>query len=149
MLVSDAGLELIKQFEGCSLTKYLCVAGYPTIGYGHVLQPGDSQDPITQDQADALLREDVHKFERAVAKLTPRALNQGQFDALVSFTFNLGAAAYQRSTLRQMVIAGHDDMVPYQFLRWVRAGGMVRAGLVRRRAAEAHLYGKEDAHGEA
>ena len=78
-----------------------------------------------------------------VLGLTPasrRHLDQGQFDALVSFTFNLGAGAYQRSTLRQCVLAGHDDLVPDQLMRWVRAGGRTLAGLVRRRQAEAMLY---------
>lgn len=129
---------------------YLDVAGFPTVGVGHLIRQGeDFTQGITEAQGEDLLRRDVEQFERAVVKLTPRQLDQSQFDALVSFTFNLGAGAYQRSTLRQCVIAGHDDLVPDQFLRWTRAGGMVRLGLVRRRKAEAALYMREEYHAMA
>ncbi len=150
MLISVRGLDLIKHFESFRPTVYICAAGYPTIGYGHVVRKGeDFSAGITEAQGDDMLARDVAIFERHVLRLTPanlRLLDQGQFDALVSFTFNLGAAAYERSTLRQCVLTGHDDMVPDQFKRWVRGGGRVLPGLVRRRAAEAKLYMLEDDH---
>ena len=141
---SRQGLDLIRHFESFRPTVYLCPAGYPTVGYGHVVLLGeDFSEGLTEAQATALLAKDVQLVERQVLGLTPasrRHLDQGQFDALVSFTFNLGAGAYQRSTLRQCVLAGHDDLVPDQLMRWVRAGGRTLAGLVRRRQAEAMLY---------
>lgn len=147
MLISSDGLALIKLFEGFRPMPYLDVAGLPTVGVGHLIRQGeDFTQGITEAQAEDLLRKDVETSERAVVRLTPRQLDQSQFDALVSFTFNLGVGAYQRSTLRQCVIAGHDDLVPDQFLRWTRAGGMVRLGLVRRRKAEAALYSREADH---
>lgn len=150
MIISPDGLALIKLFEGFRPMPYICPGGFPTVGVGHLIRQGeDFTQGITEAEAEDLLRRDVEQFERAVVRLTPRQLDQGQFDALVSFTFNLGVGAYQRSTLRQCVIAGHDDLVPDQFLRWTRAGGMVRLGLVRRRKAEAALYMREEDHAQA
>jgi lysozyme len=150
VIISSDGLALIKLFEGFRPMPYLDVAGFPTIGVGHLIRQGeDFTQGITEAQAEDLLRKDVETSERAVVRLTPRQLDQSQFDALVSFTFNLGVGAYQRSTLRQCVIAGHDDLVPDQFLRWTRAGGMVRLGLVRRRKAEAALYMREEDYAQA
>lgn len=150
MLISSDGLALIKLFEGFRAQPYICAGGWPSIGFGHVIRQGeDYTQGISEAEGEDLIRKDVEQFERAVVRLTPRQLDQSQFDALVSFTFNLGAGAYQRSTLRQCVIAGHDDLVPDQFLRWTRAGGMVRLGLVRRRKAEAALYMREEDHAQA
>lgn len=150
MIISSDGLALIKLFEGFRPMPYLDVAGFPTVGMGHLIRQGeDFTQGISEAEGEDLLRRDVEQFERAVVRLTPRQLDQSQFDALVSFTFNLGVGAYQRSTLRQCVIAGHDDMVPAQFMRWNRAGGMVRLGLTRRRKAEAALYMREEDHAQA
>lgn len=150
MLISPQGLDLIKHFESFRATPYFCAAGFLTVGYGHVVRKGeDFSAGISLQQGEDLLGRDVAIFERHVLRLTPanlRLLDQGQFDALVSFAFNLGAAAYERSTLRQCVLAGHDDLVPGQLMRWVRGGGRVLPGLVRRRAAEAKLYMLEEDH---
>lgn len=139
MNVSDDGIDLIKQFEGCRLTAYLCPAGVWTIGYGHTgsVNKGDA---IDEDEADILLRADLRRFERSVSKLVGVPLSQGQFDALVSFAFNLGGGALQRSTLRQKLNRGDYDGAAEQFMKWTRAGGRVLAGLVRRRQAEYELF---------
>lgn len=141
--ITPTGLNLIKQFEGFRAQPYLCPAGYSTIGYGHVIRPeeGYLQAGITEPMAQALLIKDVAVAEIAVLRLIDAPLADGQFDALVSFTFNLGAGALQRSTLRRKVNRREHDAVPEEFLRWVWAGGRRMQGLVRRRQAESWLYG--------
>lgn len=144
MKISDAGLRLIKEFEGCRLSAYPDPAsgGKPyTIGYGHT-RGVNLGDRITQAQADAFLREDVAEFERAVNNLAP-ITTQGQFDALVSFAFNLGAANLEKSTLLKKHRAGDYAGASKEFVRWNRAAGKVMAGLTRRRLAEAELYGTQ------
>lgn len=141
--ITQAGIDLIKQFEGFWPTVYICPAGYPTIGYGHVVKPHERErfaKGITAEQAEALLRQDVESAERAVLRLITVPLTDGQFDALVSFTFNLGAGALQRSTLRRRVNRGDHAAVPAEFGKWVWAGGRKLQGLVRRREVEATLY---------
>ena len=103
--VTEAGLNLIKRFEGFSPTIYICPAGYPTIGYGHVVLVHEQDQfaaGITQSEATELLHKDVRIAERAVFRLISVPLTDGQFDALVSFTFNLGAGALQRSTAENL-----------------------------------------------
>lgn len=139
MQISKAGLDLIKQFEGLYLKAYRCPAGVPTIGYGHTAGVSMGQT-ITQQQADDYLRRDVRQFERAVARLVTVPLTQGQFDALVSFAFNLGEGALAQSTLMRLLNAGDYAGAAAQFDRWNKAGGRVLPGLVRRRAAERALF---------
>ena len=139
--ITPQGLALIKHYEGFSPSIYVCAGGYPTIGYGHVvLKDEDFGDGITPAWADELLRHDVRSAERAVLRHINVPLTDGQFDALVSFTFNLGAGALQRSTLRRAVNREAHADVPAQLRRWVWAGGKRLRGLVRRREAEALLY---------
>jgi GH24 family phage-related lysozyme (muramidase) len=141
--ITQAGIELIKRFEGFSHTVYICPADYPTIGYGHVVKPQEREQfasGITPEQAETLLRQDVQTAERAVLRLITVPLTDGQFDALVSFTFNLGAGALQRSTLRRKVNRGDHANVPAELRKWVWAGGRKLKGLVKRREAEAVLY---------
>ena len=141
--ISKTGLDVIKRFEGFSPTVYICLAGYPTIGYGHVVKPQEREqfaDGITAEQAETLLRQDVQTAERAVLRLITVPLTDGQFDALVSFTFNLGAGALQRSTLRRRVNRGDHAGVPAELRKWVWAGGRKLEGLVKRRKAEAFMY---------
>jgi lysozyme len=139
--VTQSGLELIKHFEGFSSTIYICPAGYPTIGYGHVvLAHEDFSQGITEAEAENLLRQDVATAERAVLRLIHVPLTDEQFDALVSFTYNLGSGALQRSTLRRVINRHHHVGVPRQLRRWVYAGGRKLKGLVRRREAEAQHY---------
>lgn len=139
MQISKAGLDLIKQFEGLYLKAYRCPAGVPTIGYGHTAGVAMGQT-ITQQQADDYLRRDVRQFERAVERQVSVPLTQGQFDALVSFAFNLGEGALAQSTLLRLLNAGDYAGAAAQFDRWNKAGGRVLPGLVRRRAAERALF---------
>ena len=141
--VTEEGLSLIKRYEGFSPTIYICPAGYPTIGYGHVVLAHEREQftaGITPTQATKLLRKDVRIAERAVLRLISAPLTDGQFDALVSFTFNLGAGALQRSTLRRKVNRGEHESVPAELMKWVWAAGKRLPGLVRRRKAEEVVY---------
>lgn len=141
--ISETGLNLIKMSEKLALKAYICPAGYPTIGYGHVVKPAEAAsfaNGINEHQANALLAADVNASERAVLRLISVPLTDGQFDALVSFTFNLGAGALQRSALRRKVNRKDHADVPAEFLKWVWAGGKKLKGLVRRRTAESLLY---------
>jgi lysozyme len=139
--ITHNGLALIKQFEGFKAEPYLCPGGYWTIGYGHVIKnPKDYPYSLTRDEALELLAQDVIRAERAVLRLITASLSNGQFDALVSFTFNLGAGALQRSTLRRKVNREEHADVPAEFLRWVWAGGKKLNGLVNRRKAEGLYY---------
>ena len=141
--ITDEGINLIKRFEGFSSSIYICPAGYPTIGYGHVVrdnEKGRFDTGIDQEQGEELLRRDAQVAERAVLRLITVPLTDGQFDALVSFTFNLGSGALQRSTLRRKVNRAEHDEVPDQLIRWVWAGGKKLKGLVRRRKQEAKVY---------
>ncbi len=146
--VSDEGLALIKRFEGFSATPYLCPAGWWTIGFGAVRGPDGrpvtvATAPVTEEAAEALLRRDVALAERAVLRLISVPLAGGQFDALVSFTFNLGVGALQRSTLRRRVNREEHPEVPGELQKWVWAGGKRLPGLVKRREAEAKRYGDQ------
>lgn len=135
------GLALIMQFEGFMAEPYLCPGGYWTIGYGHVIQnPKDYPYSLTRDEALELLAKDVIIAERAVLRLITVPLNTGQFDALVSFTFNLGAGVLQRSTLRRKINREDHADAPAEFRKWVWAGGSKLNGLVKRRKAEAEMY---------
>lgn len=139
--VTQAGLDLIKRFEGFSAKIYICPGGYPTVGYGHVVKDRAAfQWPITQAQAERILAKDVQSAERAVLRYINVPLTDGQFAALVSFTFNLGPGALQRSTLRRKVNRQEHDEVPAEFHKWVYAKGRKLPGLIRRRAEEADLY---------
>lgn len=141
--ITQEGLDLIKRFEGFSPTIYICPAGYPTIGYGHLVRDGEKgrfAEGIDQEEGEVLLRQDVRWAERGVLRLIDVPLTDRQFDALVSFTFNLGSGSLQRSTLRRKVNREEHHQVPDQLMRWVWAAGKRLKGLVRRRTAEAALY---------
>jgi len=141
--ITQNGLSLIKRFEGFEPKIYLDAAGLPTIGYGHLLLQGEAEmfkNGISEAAGEALLIKDVLLAEQAVCRLIKAPLTDGQFDALVSFTFNLGSGALQRSTLRHKVNREEHEEVPEQFMRWVWAGGRKLKGLIRRREAEATLY---------
>ena len=139
--ITQNGLDLIKRFEGFSRAVYFCPAGYPTIGYGHVVKDDeDFSAGIGEAQTEELLRQDAQIAERAVLRLINVPLTDGQFDSLVSFTFNLGTGALQRSTLRRKVNREEHEDVPAQFKRWVWAGGRKLRGLYIRRKAESGLY---------
>lgn len=131
----QAGLNLIKQFEGCRLTAYKCPAGVLTIGYGHTSGVKAGQT-ITQAQADKMLVEDVERFERNVNKYYDKyRWNQNEFDALVSFAFNLGS-------IDQLTAGGtrSREVIAQKMLQYNKAAGKVLAGLTRRRQAEKELF---------
>ena len=133
------GLALIKKFEGCELKAYQCSAGVWTIGYGHT-KDVEEGDTISKDQAEEMLVEELHEYENYVNEYVNVALSQNQFDALVSWVYNLGPANLKSSTMLKVLNDGKYEDVPYQMKRWNKAGGKVLDGLVRRREAEALLY---------
>ena len=138
--VNEAGLTLVKAFEGLRLEAYLCPADVWTIGYGHTgpdVEPGMT---ITEQEAERLLRHDLTRFEAVIERSVTVALTNNQFDALASFVFNVGGRAFRRSTLRKHLNAGRHIDVPEQFLRWTKANRRTLPGLVRRRMAEAALW---------
>jgi lysozyme len=137
--ISKNGIDLIKSWEGCRANAYLCPAGIWTIGYGHTktVTPGMK---IDYTKADSLLLEDLKRFESAIRQLVKVPLNQNQFDALVSFTFNVGEGAFKGSTLLRLLNAGNYNAAAAQFGKWVYAGKKVLPGLVARREAEYQLF---------
>lgn len=137
--INQEGLDLIKAFEGFSETPYTCPAGIRTIGYGHT-GSGVRLNSISREQAESLLRADVRSAERSVLRLINVPLTDGAFGALVSFTFNLGGGALQRSTLRAKLNRGEYEDAANEFPKWVFAGGKKLNGLVRRREAERQLF---------
>ena len=137
--ISYRGLALIKRFEGLRLTAYRDSVGVWTIGYGHT-KGVRRWHRITRRQANNFLRQDVRWAERAVNRYVRVCLNQSQFDALVSWTFNLGSGNLRRSTMLKRINARRWSRVPCEMIRWNRAGGRVLRGLVRRRKAEARLF---------
>ncbi len=141
MQFSEAGLAVLKQAEGFRGQSYLDAEGYPTIGYGHrIVHPEYYPYGITEEQACVILQWDVQEAERAVEQLVKVPLTQGQFDALVDFTFNLGIARLAHSTLLQDLNQGRYDAAAQQLLRWDHAGQEVAPGLQARRQAEFHLW---------
>lgn len=140
MNASPAGRRLIQRLEGLRLTAYLDTAGVPTIGWGHTgpgVEPGQQ---ITRQEAEALFTADLAVAEAPVRALAAR-LTQGQFDALVSFTYNVGAAAFEGSTLRRKVEADPADAtIPAEFRRWTYAAGAYSDGLANRREEEIKMY---------
>lgn len=144
MQTSEKGIALIKQFEGCKLTAYQDSVGVWTIGYGWT-QPVDGKAirsgmTIKQETAERLLKTGLVSYESDVSRLVKVDLTQGQFDALVSFTYNLGARSLSTSTLLRKLNAGDYAGAANEFLRWNKAGGKVLNGLIRRREAERALF---------
>ena len=131
--------EIIKEFEGLRLEAYKCPADVWTIGYGHTnkVKQGDA---ITTGEAEVLLALDVQEAERAVNAYVDVDINQNQFDALVSFVYNLGAGNFKSSTLLRKLNQGDYLGAANEFERWNKAGGKVLNGLVRRRKAESNLF---------
>ena len=156
MITSEKGIQLIKHFEGCHLKPYLCPALLWTVGYGHVLYPEQNRLPLAQrksynlkiehfrnweqSEVDALLKQDLQRFERGVLRYITVPLKQNEFDALVSFSFNLGLGTLQRSSIRSKLNRGDKEGAIETLLKYCRAGGKILKGLQRRRAAEADLF---------
>ena len=142
MRTSEAGVNLIKSFEGCRTVAYQDAVGVWTIGYGHTIDVKEGMT-ITQHQCDVMLEVDIETYENYVKKQVNVSLTQNQFDALVSWVYNLGPTNLRNSTMLKVLNAGKYDEVPYQMKRWNRAGGQVLKGLVIRREAEAELFNNE------
>lgn len=139
MHISQEGIDLVKKFEGCKLEAYQCAAGVWTIGYGstHGVQKGDTW---SQEKAEMMLIDELEEYGKYVEELVTLPLNQCQFDALTSWTFNLGPSNLQSSTMLQVLNQGDYEGVPYQIKRWNKVNGQVNDGLIRRREAEALLF---------
>lgn len=142
MKLVEEGLDLIKKFEGFSPKPYRCVAGCLTIGYGHKIKSGETYDIISEEEATALLEKDVKRSIASVVSNIQFPLNKYQFASLVSFTYNVGGAALQRSTLRQKINYGELESVKSEMIRWIHVRGRKVRGLVNRRLAEVELFYK-------
>lgn len=146
MKISQKGIDLIKTYEGLRLTPYLCAANVPTIGYGSTRYEDGTKvrltdQVITQERAVKLFDITITPFQVAVMGMVTSQINQNQFDALVSFAYNLGAEALRRSTLLKKVNANPSDpSIDHEFTKWCYAGSRRLLGLVRRREAESKLY---------
>lgn len=139
MRTSQRGLSLIKSFEGLRLQAYQDAVGVWTIGYG-TTRGVNAGMKISKEQAERMLLNGVQRFEPEIERLVAVPLSQNQWDALVSFTYNLGSANLESSTLRRLLNSGDYAAAADQFPRWNKAGGKVLPGLVRRRAAERDLF---------
>lgn len=146
MKVSKAGLDLIKKYEGFLSYPYLDAVGVPTIGYGNTYYPNgvkvSMKDPhITEELGEELLQIIVDRFEKGVLKLAQVSLTQNEFDALVSFAYNLGLGALGKSTLLAKINANKKDpTIPNEFTKWTKAGGRHLRGLAKRRIEEALIF---------
>lgn len=142
MKISETGLNLIKRFEGFRAEAYKCVAGVWTIGYGHTngVKKGMIIDEL---KAETFLMIDVQKCEYAINTLVKTELNQNQFDALVSFIYNIGTRTFAKSTMLKFLNVGHFPLAAGQFDRWNKSKGVVYQGLVNRRKAEKELFLKK------
>lgn len=139
MSMQDQLLALIKEFEGCKLTAYLCPAGKPTIGYGTTKNVKLGQT-CTQAQADQWALEDMAEAIATVKDAVKVPLREGQLAALADFVYNCGAGNFRRSTLLSLINSGHYAFAAAEFEKWNRANGVVLAGLTRRRKAERAIF---------
>lgn len=140
MNISNKGINLIKQFEGLELKAYKDSVGVLTIGYGSTGPHVTVGMTITESQAETLLKKDLSRFEKGVDDLVTVPLNQNQFDALVSFSFNLGLGNLKSSTLLRKLNSLDYIGAANEIPRWDKAGGKVLKGLTRRRLAEKELF---------
>ena len=156
MRVSDKCIEMIKHHEGVRTKPYQCPALLWTVGVGHVIDPMHGRlkleerknlpipdgwnRTLSMEEVDDILKKDLARFEQGVSRLCPGPLTQGQFDALVSFSFNVGLGNLQKSTIRMKVNRGDFEGAAEGFLDWNKAGGKVLKGLTNRRNDEKALF---------
>ena len=146
--IDKVGIALITKFEGLKLKPYLCSAKVPTIGYGSTRYENGvkvklSDNSITQERANELFKNTLTQYEQAVDDFTTDKVTQNQFNALVSFCYNVGANALKNSTLLKIVNVNHNSAkIPTEFIKWINAGGKKSKGLLNRRNAEVELYFK-------
>lgn len=157
MQISENGINKIVEWEGFKNHVYKDSAGLPTIGVGHLLTKDELASGkisilgrqvkyragLSDEDVKSLLKQDITTREKVVSSLVKVSLSQNQFDALVSFVFNVGSMAFQNSTLLKVLNAGRYNDVPAQLMRWVYAGGEKIAGLVNRRSNEVKLWNEE------
>ena len=152
MNTSEKGITLIKYFEGVHTLPYRCPAGYWTVGVGHLISYDDEllsswDRTLSDDEINNLLKNDLKKFENGVIRLLhPKQPNQSEFDALVSFSFNLGLGCFQRSTVRSAFVRGDKKRAGEVLLKYCYAGGRKLKGLIRRRLAEHALFMEKELH---
>jgi lysozyme len=145
LVVSDKCTKMIIHHEGVRLRPYKCPAGLWTVGVGHLIGdgktlPDDWNRTFTMEEVNEILKKDLNRFERGVLRLCPNGLTQSRFDALVSFSFNVGLGNLQRSSVRMRHNRGDYDGAAEAFLMWTKAAGRVLPGLVKRRQDERSLY---------
>jgi len=156
MNVSDKAIEVIKHHEGVRQKPYQCPALLWTVGVGHVINPNHAKVPMAErkalpipdgwdrkldmEEVNAILKSDLARFERGVAQFCPVPLTQGMFDALVSFSFNVGLGTLQRSTLRQKLLRGDKEGAAEELLKYCMAGGKILKGLQNRRIDERAMF---------
>tara|TARA_R110000787_G_scaffold37445_1_gene95125 strand:+ start:388 stop:837 length:450 start_codon:yes stop_codon:yes gene_type:complete len=143
--INEAGLELIKHWEGWRESPYLCSAARPTIGYGSTWnRNGDAvtldHPNITKEQGEYLLLREVRHSEKAIRRLIKAELTENMFSSLCSFIYNVGSGNFQKSTLRMKLNRGQHESAADELSKWVKAGGRRVRGLVRRRKQERELF---------
>lgn len=139
--ITLSGLQLIQHFEQFSPKSYVCPGGILTIGYGHAILPSEHfETEINIQEAQCLLLSDLQKAEKAVQRAITISLNDGQFNALVSLTFNIGCKAFAHSTLCRVINNKQHHEITHQFMRWIYCKNQKSNGLMRRRTAEAYMY---------
>jgi lysozyme len=151
MRVSDECVKMIMHHEGVRLKPYRCPANLWTVGVGHLIGDGKSlpqewDRQFTMEEVNDILKKDLRRFERGVLRLCPMGLTQHRFDALVSFSFNVGLGSLQRSTVRRRHNRGDYEGAAKAFMMWTKGGGRVLRGLVIRRQDEVNLYRKKARH---
>jgi lysozyme len=137
--ISEKGIALVRSFEGFRADAYKDSAGIPTIGYGTTYGVKMGQH-ITMEEAEDLLKADLQHSEEAVNALVKVPINQNQFDALVSFTYNVGVNALAKSTLLHLLNEGATESAAFQFLQWIWSGNNISQGLLNRRGKEKALF---------
>jgi lysozyme len=146
MKVSDKLIKMLRHHEGVRSKPYRCPAGLWTVGVGHLIGDGKSlpeswNKTFTQEEIDGILKRDLNRFELGVCKMLPNVrLRQCEFDALVSFSFNLGLGTFQRSTIRQALLRGDKEAAMESLMKYCRAGGKVLRGLENRRKDERAMF---------
>ena len=146
MKVSDKLIKLLRHHEGVRNKPYQCPAKLWTVGIGHLIGDGKTLPPewnktFTNEEIDAILKRDLNRFELGVHKMLPNVrLRQHEFDALVSFCFNLGLGCFQRSTIRQALLRGDKEQAMESLVKYCRAGGKILKGLQNRRLDERRLF---------
>lgn len=140
MKTNQAGIELIKKFEGLSLKPYTCSAGKLTIGVGHVILANEKFTEITEQQAEEILKNDLAKFEDIINSSVKVKLTENQFSSLVSFTFNVGGGNFQSSTMLKLINENNLLLAGAEFIKWIYVNKNPMLGIARRRCAEMGLF---------